>query len=626
MRPATLPVELSPPCCSGRGVVPERPARGRQRRCGVVLAAQPAPRTQQQQQGGGGGRGAAVGGSGAPAAPSTRTAAYAAGLGGFASSLATAATVTEAPAAEAAGQRQGTQQPPAGEVQRDSDGLLRNRPRPLKINLDLALYRARQKRLVANSSRMSANRSRLLRDVEDALRRCMEAFPEDGRPYVSLGKLMVEQRRYNEALALYEEGCTATGGTNAHIWSAWAYLAAKMGNISLARKLYDAAIVANPQHAAAWHGWGLLEKDQGNYLRARDLWLQGIQNLRRNPNPYLYQSLAVLAAEMDCLEEARKWFREGTRTLTGKASHALWQAWALMEQRQGDKAMVRPLYNRGLEVSPRSRYLHLAWALWEKEQGDVEEARRLFKQGNDRNPRDAAILQAWGLLEEEQGNIEEARRLFKRASKVDPSHLHVWQAWGCMEYRQQNYDTARELFQQGIWTAPPRAPDVCLVFQAWAMLERDAGNPELARELFKCAVKADPKSEPSWLAWAQMEEDEGFVQRAAELRSFNMQEHIEIVKPANFASGLGGEDKRTSLLAPIFGQIAKWFKRYEESGSDSDVELPELLPMDAVPKPEPESAILGSAAPAPARRGGRGRAADGSNGSGANGSSANGSS
>lgn len=39
------------------------------------------------------------------------------------------------------------------------------------------------------------------------------------------------------------------------------------------------------------------------------------------------------------------------------------------------------------------------------------------------------------------------------------------------------------------------------------------------------------------------------------------QEHIEIVKPANFASGLGGEDKRTSLLAPIFGQIAKWFKR-----------------------------------------------------------------
>ena len=58
-----------------------------------------------------------------------------------------------------------------------------------------------------------------------------------------------------------------TGGTNAHIWAAWAYLAAKLGNVTLARKLYDAAIVANPQHAAAWHGWGLLEKEQGNFLR-----------------------------------------------------------------------------------------------------------------------------------------------------------------------------------------------------------------------------------------------------------------------------------------------------------------------------------------------------------------------
>lgn len=144
----------------------------------------------------------------------------------------------------------------------------------------------------------------------------MALFPEDGRPYVSLGKLMVQQRRYDEALALYEEGCTATGeraqvyrqcaggegaseqpaggrgskstaglpdrqlphalacppapaagGTNAHIWAAWAYLAAKLGNVSLARRLYDAAIVASPTHAAAWHGWGLLEKDQGNFLR-----------------------------------------------------------------------------------------------------------------------------------------------------------------------------------------------------------------------------------------------------------------------------------------------------------------------------------------------------------------------
>ena len=39
-------------------------------------------------------------------------------------------------------------------------------------------------------------------------------------------------------------------------------------------QLFDAALVANNQHAASWHGWGLLEKRQGNFRKARDLWMK----------------------------------------------------------------------------------------------------------------------------------------------------------------------------------------------------------------------------------------------------------------------------------------------------------------------------------------------------------------
>ena len=52
------------------------------------------------------------------------------------------------------------------------------------------------------------------------------------------------------------------------------------------------------------------------------------------PNPHLYQSIAVLAGEMGYLEEARRWFREGTRSIKGKQSHALWHAWAILEAQQ----------------------------------------------------------------------------------------------------------------------------------------------------------------------------------------------------------------------------------------------------------------------------------------------------
>ena len=64
---------------------------------------------------------------------------------------------------------------------------------------------------------------------------------------------------------------------------------------------------------------------------------QGIQKCRRKPQSsvaYLYNGLAVMAAELGRVEEARAWFEEGTRTLEGAQSVALWQVregWSLAE-------------------------------------------------------------------------------------------------------------------------------------------------------------------------------------------------------------------------------------------------------------------------------------------------------
>lgn len=59
------------------------------------------------------------------------------------------------------------------------------------------------------------------------------------------------------------------GNTSPYIWASWGYLESVTGNVSRARKLFDAAVVVDDTHAAAWHKWGMLEMRQGNYLRAR---------------------------------------------------------------------------------------------------------------------------------------------------------------------------------------------------------------------------------------------------------------------------------------------------------------------------------------------------------------------
>jgi hypothetical protein len=55
----------------------------------------------------------------------------------------------------------------------------------------------------------------------------------------------------------------ATGNTSPYIWASWGYLESMTGNVSRARKLFDAAIVVDETHAAAWHKWGMLEMRQG---------------------------------------------------------------------------------------------------------------------------------------------------------------------------------------------------------------------------------------------------------------------------------------------------------------------------------------------------------------------------
>lgn len=192
-------------------------------------------------------------------------------------------------------------------------------------------------------------RKAMLEDTEATLLRCMAMDPTDGRSYVSLGRLYVQQRRFDEAEAVFDQGCTATRTSGANIlrvsmqptqaapthtfghrgqiWSQSAatspaparyrcsdYTHNTATNNTNSRQMYDAATVADEAHAAAWHGWGLLEKREGNFLRARDLWLTGVQKTRTKPNPYLYQSLAVLAAELKRPDEARTWFKAGTST------------------------------------------------------------------------------------------------------------------------------------------------------------------------------------------------------------------------------------------------------------------------------------------------------------------------
>ena len=145
-------------------------------------------------------------------------------------------------------------------------------------------HKSRARRRAATRAPSYKIKARLEAEAEALARKALTLDPGDGRAYVTLGKLLAAQRRLDEARALYDEGATATRGENAHVWQAWATLEARVaaagwgvngngnkGNggaaaaaadaaARKAARLFDAATVADPAHAAAWHGWGMMEK------------------------------------------------------------------------------------------------------------------------------------------------------------------------------------------------------------------------------------------------------------------------------------------------------------------------------------------------------------------------------
>lgn len=432
--------------------------------------------------------------------------------------------------------------------------------KPLTVNLDLALYRAK---VLARNYQYG--------EAEKIFEKCIYYWPEDGRPYVGLGKILNKQGKVAEARALYEKGCQAAQGENPYIWQCWAILEKKVGNVRRARELFDAATVADKKHVAAWHGWANLEIKQGNIKKARHLLAKGLKFC--GGNEYIYQTLALLEAKAERYEQARHLFRQATKC--NPKSCASWLAWAQLEIQQENNCAARQLFEKAVQASPKNRFAWHVWGVFEANMGNVDQARKLLKIGHALNPRDPVLLQSLALLEYKHSTANLARVLFRRASELDPNHQPVWIAWGWMEWKEGNISTARELYQRAL-SIDSTTESAARCLQAWGVLEQRAGNLSAARRLFRSSLNINSQSYITWMTWASFEEDQGNAVRAEEIRNLYFQQRTEVVDDASWVTGF------LDIFDPALGSIKRLLNMEQNpqfrSSENFDVQ-PSSLPL-----------------------------------------------
>jgi tetratricopeptide (TPR) repeat protein len=303
----------------------------------------------------------------------------------------------------------------------------------------------------ADSSSSSSEQQQLLNDGRNEARRLFElgirADPMHGPLYNAYGSMEARLGNVERARAVFKRGITARCSDMASVWHGLGSVELRQGDTAAARRLFLRGMAeAGRAEDVSFlsHSLGALELHAHNATAARAAFAAGL--LRCPNNSPLLLGAALAEVKLGCLTEARAFFRQAVRA--DKAHAHAWQAWGVLEAREGNVETSRSLFEGGLRAVPTHSALWQAYGLMEIAGGNVERARSLFKAGIDRCRGHTSVVrlqQAWAVLDMRSGDLDAARQLIGEALAEEPHHGACWTVYGAIEEKAEDISKARKV-------------------------------------------------------------------------------------------------------------------------------------------------------------------------------------
>lgn len=321
------------------------------------------------------------------------------------------------------------------------------------------------------------HRNRNWEKARDLFQKGTSSDPEHGNGWHSWALLEAGRCNFGRARDLFRRG-QENEPRNSSLLSSWAMMEGRdLGNVTVARDLYEQAMTVDPMFAVGWHSWGCLEMNAGNINRAEELLLKASQIRSGDVTPW--HTLGVLEADHRGNEMAG--IQHWKRALEIEEDHALsYQSWALALDRLEKIDEARAIFGEGLE----------------KVEGKGEDM--------------GMLLQAWAGVEERAGNLDKARELLRKSLRFDRGRVESWTMLAKIEKERGLREEARQLLGEAIGEVSDGGP----LYASLGSLEAEDGNLEHARGLFASGLAANPKDPGLWRAYAAMESRFGTEDRA----------------------------------------------------------------------------------------------------------------
>lgn len=282
------------------------------------------------------------------------------------------------------------------------------------------------------------------------------------------------------------------------VYTSWASMEyKKCGDVRRARQLFKAALEVDKQCSAAWLQLGVMEAENENWEQAELCFETVLKFDQRNSR--VLQAYAIMETKRPG-DTSRKVIGLFERALkVNPRDGGVLQPYALYVAKLGDIDAARDLLRRGTEVAKRHAPLWQAWGVLETREGNAEQARTIFQQGiwscaqlngGQSGGRSCARLwQAWGVLEASEGDHAAARRCFSRALDADNRNVAAMFAWTVMEAELGNWKDARHLFERFLPKFAAGTEEKKLLWRAYELMEQRSGNEIGAQDVYQRCMR-----------------------------------------------------------------------------------------------------------------------------------------
>eukprot|EP00429_Kryptoperidinium_foliaceum_P006449 CAMPEP_0176007642 /NCGR_PEP_ID=MMETSP0120_2-20121206/3337_1 /TAXON_ID=160619 /ORGANISM="Kryptoperidinium foliaceum, Strain CCMP 1326" /LENGTH=777 /DNA_ID=CAMNT_0017340407 /DNA_START=303 /DNA_END=2636 /DNA_ORIENTATION=+ len=332
----------------------------------------------------------------------------------------------------------------------------------------------------------------------------VKSRPSHAASWVALGQLRTVKFRQGASAgracfqAAERELQKAGLPPNAHVYTAWASMEyKKAGDVRKSRNLYRLALSADKRCSAAWLQLGVMEANCEHWREAELCFETVLKFDQRNSR--VLQAYALMESKRPG-SESRKVIDLFERALKANPRDAgVLQPYALYVAQLGDIESARELLRRGTEVDKRHAPVWQAWGVLETREGNADEARRVFQEGiwacaqltggQSGGYTCARLWQAWGVLEAKEGDYAAARRCFNRALDADKRNMAAMTAWTLMEESIGNIDDARVIFERSLRQFEPGTTEKKRLWSAYESMEQRVGNDAAAQEVYRRAVR-----------------------------------------------------------------------------------------------------------------------------------------